>query len=609
MHINSHRLSLLFITFILSPALLFSSLPLATAQHEARGLNLAHQAVSRYYALVIGNDTYVALPKLKTAEADARALERLLRDAYGFQTKLLVNATRAQIVSALNAYRRELPADANLLIYYAGHGYNDKDADKAYWLPVDAQRDDTSNWIIADEITTSIRVIPAKHVLVISDSCYSGTLTRGIGEMLPRLSARTQFLQRMAAGHSRTLMASGGDEPVADSGGSGHSIFADALLHGLREMDKAQFTAAELFRSYVEESVTGRANQTPEYNPLRNSGHEAGDFVFVKVKAGDKPTEATVKAPPSAPVDASVFELEYWNAIKDSSDPEEYQGYLKQYPNGRFADIARRRARGGRGGNGTAAPPTVGPSPTGGGTTANPTSAARAVRQPQQMQNGVGINFVWVPAGSFMMGSETGEKNERPMHRVTIGAGFYMGKYEVTQAQWMQVMGNNPSDFKGDTLPVEHVSWHDAQEFIRKLNALGDGFAYRLPTEAEWEYAGRAGTTGDYAGELEAMAWYESNAKGSTHPVGQKKPNLFGLYDMHGNVWEWCADMSPETYQGAPSDGSAWLDPGSQKRILRGGSWDHDRQHTRSAYRHWFSPNRHTHGIGFRAVATPRTAA
>ncbi len=147
--------------------------PVARMQ-QGRGLTTGVASAgngAHYYALVIGNNNYAALPKLQTAEADAREVEKLLREAYGFQTKLLVNATRAQIVSALSTYRRELAADANLLIYYAGHGYNDKEVDKAYWLPVDAERDDVSNWIIADEITTGIRVIPAKHVLVISDSC------------------------------------------------------------------------------------------------------------------------------------------------------------------------------------------------------------------------------------------------------------------------------------------------------------------------------------------------------------------------------------------------------------------------------------------------------
>ncbi len=170
----------------------------------------------------------------------------MLHEAYGFQTKLLLNATRQQIIAALNTYRRELATDANLLLYYAGHGYNDKEAEKTYWLPVDASRDDSANWIIADEITSGIRAIPARHVLVVSDSCYSGTLTRGIGEATPRPGEREQFLRRMAAGRSRTLMASGGDEPVADSGGSGHSVFASALFGGLREMNRAQFTGRRI---------------------------------------------------------------------------------------------------------------------------------------------------------------------------------------------------------------------------------------------------------------------------------------------------------------------------------------------------------------------------
>src|SRR2546423_3575421 len=228
--------------------LLCASIWPSGARMQQRGLTTgagsATAPAGKYYALVIGNNAYTTLPKLKTAEADAREVEKLLRESYGFQTKLLVNATRAQIISALSTYRRELAADASLLIYYAGHGYNDKETDKAYWLPVDAERDDQANWIIADEITTGIKAVPAKHVLVVSDSCYSGTLTRGLGEMLPRPTEREQFVQKMAAGHSRTLIASGGNEPVADSGsGSNHSVFASALFRGLREMCKGQFTA------------------------------------------------------------------------------------------------------------------------------------------------------------------------------------------------------------------------------------------------------------------------------------------------------------------------------------------------------------------------------
>lgn len=282
-----------------------------TKAQEARGVGMSTPPAGRYYALVIGNNAYTSIPKLKTAEADAREVAALLKDSYGFETRLLLNATRQQIMAAFTSYRRELTPDANLLVYYAGHGINDKDADKAYWLPVDATLDDQSNWIIADEITTALKVIPAKHVLVISDSCYSGTLTRGLGESLPRPTEREQFLQRMAAGRSRTLMASGGNEPVSDGGGGGHSIFAGALLRGLREMDKGQFTAAELFRSHVEESVAGRANQTPEYNPLRNSGHESGDFIFVRVKASANVPNSS-RPPGLAKLNATVTALRFY---------------------------------------------------------------------------------------------------------------------------------------------------------------------------------------------------------------------------------------------------------------------------------------------------------
>jgi|GEM_PF-6941774 len=237
----------------------------------------------KYFALVVGNNAYENIRKLETAEEDAREVERTLREQYGFETRLLLNATRQQIISALNAYRRELGPEASLLVYYAGHGLSDRAIDRTYWLPVDARPDDNANWISADDITSNIKGIAARHVLIVSDSCYSGTLTRAVeAPAAGAVGARGRYLQKMFAGKSRTLMASGGNEPVLDGGGGRHSVFAGALLHGLSRIDRDQFTAAELFRGYVEESVAGRAAQTPEYNPLRNSGHESGDFVFVR---------------------------------------------------------------------------------------------------------------------------------------------------------------------------------------------------------------------------------------------------------------------------------------------------------------------------------------
>jgi hypothetical protein len=238
----------------------------------------------KYYALVIGSNDYRHLPRLLTAETDARAVEAALRESYGFETKLLLNASREQIIVALNAYRREMAPNSNLLIYYAGHGYNDAEVEKAYWLPTDARKEDNANWISADDITVNIKGIPARHILIISDSCYSGTITRGLGLSVESRtpSGRLKYLQKMSEGKSRTLLASGGDEPVADGGGQGHSVFAGALLTGLKQMDRDIFTAEEVYYNFIREVVAGKASQTPEYNPIRNSGHESGDFVFLR---------------------------------------------------------------------------------------------------------------------------------------------------------------------------------------------------------------------------------------------------------------------------------------------------------------------------------------
>jgi formylglycine-generating enzyme required for sulfatase activity len=222
------------------------------------------------------------------------------------------------------------------------------------------------------------------------------------------------------------------------------------------------------------------------------------------------------------------------------------------------------------------------------------------------LNGGVKLEMVEIPAGSFCMGS-TKEVPSTPVHEVQIKDAFYIGKFEVTQAEWQQVMGNNPSYHKGDRLPVTHESWVDAQSFINKLNERGDGFKYRLPTEAEWEYACRAGTTGDFAGNLNELAWH-GESFGKPHPVGEKRPNAFGLYDMHGNVWEWCEDWLHETYKGAPTDGSAWLKGGDQSlRVVRGGSSRFGPVILTSAHRRSLPNDSSEDDIGFRVVAMPRT--
>ena len=246
---------------------------------------------------------------------------------------------------------------------------------------------------------------------------------------------------------------------------------------------------------------------------------------------------------------------------------------------------------------------------------ANPPRIPTATRAdaPATLTNSIGMKFVLIPAGEFLMGAADGDYNEQP-HRVRITRPFYLGMYEVTQAEYVLVMGTNPSHFKGagDRLPVESVSWEDAQEFCRKLSRLPDeqrvSAVYRLPTEAEWEYACRAGTTSrvgfDESRESSSdYAWSRANAGSRTHPVGQLKPNPWGLFDMHGNVREWCADWyDPKYYTSSPQDDPPGPARGSE-RVMRDVPWDANAGPAfRASYRNMGAPGLRNNCVGFRVA-------
>jgi len=245
-------------------------------------------AFGKNYALIIGNNEYQYMRSLKTAISDAQAVAEILKLEYAFNTKLLINASRNDIVNAINRFRKILKEEDSFILYYAGHGEFDKIANKAYWLPADAQRDSDTNWILADRITSNIRRMPSKHILIVADSCYSGTLTRRGVTDLASVQERDRYLKMMHTRKSRTLLASGGNEPVSDSGERGHSVFALAFLQGLKKMESNLFTAEELFYVHIKERVAGTSNQIPEYNIIINSGHEGGDFVFLRVNHSRK---------------------------------------------------------------------------------------------------------------------------------------------------------------------------------------------------------------------------------------------------------------------------------------------------------------------------------
>jgi formylglycine-generating enzyme required for sulfatase activity len=218
------------------------------------------------------------------------------------------------------------------------------------------------------------------------------------------------------------------------------------------------------------------------------------------------------------------------------------------------------------------------------------------------------MEFVLIPAGTFTMGASDSYPDEQPVRPVRISRPFYLGKYEVTQAQWEAVMGYNPSAWRGQRhLPIDQVSWEDVQEFLRRLNTEEGGTHYRLPTEAEWEYAARAGTTTAYSfgndvSRLDEYAWYGANAAHASHPVGQLKPNAWGLHDMHGNVWEWVHDWY-ETYPtGAATDPQG---PASGvSRVFRGGGRSNVAWRCRSSSRGYRPPESRLDAVGFRVLRT-----
>lgn len=255
----------------------------ASAQIEKRG----DVRFGKFYAIIIGNNDYVGYDDLQTPINDAKSLDVVLRERYGFTTKLLVNANRHQIMTALNEIHRRLTADDNLLIYYAGHGEIDQGSQQAYWLPVDAEKGNPANWISSQSITEFLSIMPARHIMVVADSCYAGALAGSAVAKLPEgmdQSKREKWLKVMASRKARTVLTSGGVGPVLDQGGSGHSVFANAFLSVLRSNQRV-LEDYDVFRA-VAGPVKASASkagfqQAPQYAPLQHAGHEGSPFFFV----------------------------------------------------------------------------------------------------------------------------------------------------------------------------------------------------------------------------------------------------------------------------------------------------------------------------------------
>ncbi len=620
--------AILFSLFLIS----FPYLSKVHSRDQGREVKVVHKLPdkSKRYALVIGVDEYrdKQINPLYGAAKDARTLAEALVKYAGFpadQVTLLATGepeerepSRANILQRLINLNGLVPRDGLLLVSFAGHGM--QRGERAFLLPWDVRVGSLSllenTSISVSQMKDLIRQTGAKQVLVILDACRNDPGGRADGVNPMSRAYRFDFDTRNREVEAfATIYATEVGERAYEYTEKNQGYFTWFLVEGLKgeaANERGEVTLAGLVR-YLQEKVPRRVQmdigQEKKQRPWAYiEGYRADELVIsVTVR---------VTAPASNPtgVDAAAVELSFWESIKNSSDAEDFREYLKEYPNGRFAGLARNRVRQLEVAKSTSTNPT----------NTQPAPSSESKQEHVELQtytetiDGVSIEIVRVPAGKFWMGSLDTEKhrhpNEGPRHEVMVSS-FYMGRYEVTQAQWRAVatkltkvkidLNPDPSHFEGDDLPVERVSWVEAIEFCERLSKA-TGKTYRLPTEAEWEYACRATTTVPYAGRLDDMAWYFDDPDSKTHSVGQKKPNGFGLHDMHGNVWEWCMDNWHGNYEGAPNDGSVWEGGDTNLRVLRGGAWSIFARDLRSAFRNRSKPDQPFHTVGFRLVKTLR---
>jgi formylglycine-generating enzyme required for sulfatase activity len=500
----------------------------------------------KQWAVFIAIDRYKEWGPLSNPVKDAREIRDILREFYFIDEVVELyndDATAANIRRLFADLRGRTGANDSVFLFYAGHGQTDSVTKTGSWIPVDGGRDQMAqaNWLPNIQVRNMISALPAKHVLLIADACFSGDILDTSRGASPEIS--NEYYRRAYSRVSRQVMTSGASETVPDA-----SEFALRLKSGLRRAEGACIDAEYLFTNVREVKST-----QPLLGTILGSEHQnGGSFLFFR-RDGDSPARAALpdipERPPSSPARSAA-----------------------------------------------ASTPTAMP--------VNPEPAVPA-------------DLVLVQGGSFMMGSLSGEidrnRNEF-QHRVSLDS-FYMGKREVTQAEYQALIGANPSRRKGDNLPVESISWYDAAEYCNR-RSLREGLTpayrisgrtvswdrnakgYRLPTEAEWEYACRAGTTTRYStGGDNPSAAAAFNARGPS-PAGTLAPNPWGLYDMHGNAEEWCWDWlgdyggRSETNPGGPETGS--------RRICRGGNWRSSAGEIRSASRGSNNPARGSDVIGFR---------
>jgi formylglycine-generating enzyme required for sulfatase activity len=563
----------------------------------------------RRYAVLIGSSRFDKEPnlsQLKCPENDVDGMREILAatELGAFEEPFVFkNAESYVVMHRIEETLSEATGDDQLLIYYSGHGKMDLPG-RLYLT--------TTNTEVKKLVTTSIPVetlrllignSSCRKIMLILDCCYGGAAGRSFISIRGGIDDN---LQELARGNGvYILTASTASQTAQEREGDDYGLLTKYIISGIKQgeadVNDDGYVSMDDLYSYVFAKVKSEGFQEPMRWALNVKGEDliiaraAQTFSAERLKTFK---EMIMKV--EQDLDEDVFEQAY-RVIRENQPKRDKEQFAL------LEDLCEDRLSIGRF-NGKWIKLSV---------TAKPQTGAEFAIKPPPLSaelekwfieevNGVSLEMILIPGGMFRMGSPEGKGYdiERPEHVVGMGY-FYIGKYPITQAQWEAVMGGNPSRFRGNrNLPVENVSWSDAKKFCEKVSRM-TGREYRLPSEAEWEYACRAGTTGDHAGKLDEMAWYGKNSGEKTHPVGKKLPNAYGLYDMHGNVWEWCEDIWHGDYKAAPIDG-AWLSGGdSSLRIQRGGCWADSETSCRSANRGGGGVYDRGYYCGFRVACSP----
>jgi formylglycine-generating enzyme required for sulfatase activity len=528
------------------------------------------QAQTKRVAFLVGNANYQGESVLRNPINDVQLLARVFRDDLKF-TEVIErrDLNRAQLYDLVQEIASRGRNADSVVVYFSGHGMRGLGGN--FLIPIDARISSDEHLrrdaISATDLTDALQSTNARVALLVLDACRDNPYAR-------RTKSASKGLARMNVSGGNLLVAyATRDGDVAKDGDGANSPYAIALAQQLKLTNQSVLVQLDQVRRSVMQQTSNAQSPTRE-------GDLEAHVMLASVQVEPTPVR------PVRDIDQEAYDL-----ARVSNSVGGFEAYLREYPQGRFVTAARVAL--------AALKPSE-PSP-------RPSPAVSPLQSGSSALSG---EMVLLPSGVFTMGSGASEadrgNDEGPQRQVRVER-FELGKYEVTQGQWLAVMGSNPSHFKacGSDCPVEQVNWDEVQGFIKRLNER-TGLVYRLPSESEWEYGCRAGEQQRYCGsnEVESVALYRQNSGIKTQRVGQKRANAWGIHDMSGNVWEWTQDCWNDSYANAPVTGAARTDGNCVRRVLRGGSWNVNARFVRAAYRSNNVPATRFNDIGFRLART-----